>query len=91
MATTGVTKTSVGPRKGGLQASASSSPRVQHALESSRAKGLLGGSGSIKVSARLDADLLAAAKAKIGARTDTELLTAALAIVAGGDDSAHGW
>lgn len=62
------------------------SARSQHALSTLKAKGLIGTSGSTKVSARLDADLLAAARARIGAKTDTELLTAALAMVAGGDD-----
>lgn len=60
--------------------------RAQHALSTLKAKGLLGKRGSTKVSARLDSDLLAAARAKIGAMTDTDLLTAALAIVAGDDD-----
>jgi hypothetical protein len=62
------------------------SMRAQHALSTLRAKGLLGKSGSTKVSARLDTDLLKAARAKIGAKTDTDLLTAALAIIAGDDD-----
>ena len=60
--------------------------RILHAITALRAKGLMGGGGSTKVSARLDVTLLAAARAKIGSRTDTELLTAALALVAGGDD-----
>ena len=60
--------------------------RIQHAITALRAKGLMGGGGSTKVSARLDVNLLAAARAKIGSRTDTELLTAALVLVAGGDD-----
>ena len=60
--------------------------RLQHAFTTLKAKGLMGGEGSTKVSARLDAKLLAAARAKIGLKGDTELLTAALALVAGGDD-----
>jgi hypothetical protein len=62
------------------------SARLEHALSSLEAKGMLGARGTTKISARLDTDLLAAARARIGARTDTELLTAALAMVAGGDD-----
>jgi hypothetical protein len=62
------------------------SPRVQHALSTLSARGVLGKGGTTKVSARLDPGLLEAAREKIGAKTDTELLTAALAVVAGGDD-----
>jgi len=73
-------------RGSSLAGQALGSVRIQHALSSLKAKGLVGKNGSTKVSARLDSDLLAAARAKIGAKTDTELLTAALAIVAGDDD-----
>ena len=73
-------------RAGGLTIKPLGGARAQHALSSLKAKGLLGTSGSKKISARLDADLLAAARAKIGATTDTELLTVALAMVAGDDD-----
>ena len=61
-------------------------PRVQHALAGLIAKGVLGRSGTRKVSARLDPGLLDAARAKLGADNDTDLLTAALAIAAGEDD-----
>jgi len=76
----------IGKRGDGQPPVLAENPRVQHALSNLAARGLLGRSGSTKVSARLDAGLLAAAKTKIGARTDTEVLTAALAIVAGDDD-----
>lgn len=60
--------------------------RAQYALLTLKERRLVGTAGSTKISARLDTDLLAAARAKLGAKTDTELLTAALAMVAGGDD-----
>jgi hypothetical protein len=81
-----ITKTSQRRKAGGPKIETLGSVRAQQALSTLKAKGLLGKSGSTKVSARLDTDLLAAARAKIGAQTDTDLLTAALAIVAGDDD-----
>jgi hypothetical protein len=60
--------------------------RVRYALMFLRAKGVLGQSGSRKVSARLDPGLIEAARARIGVDNDTDLLTAALAIAAGDDE-----
>jgi hypothetical protein len=76
------------PRRstGAANPSGVKSLRVQHALSTLAARGVLGKGASTKVSARLDPGLMAAARAKIGATSDTELLTAALAIVAGDDD-----
>lgn len=74
------------PRPANLKLSAFAAPRVRHALSFLKAKGLLGRKASRKVSARLDPDLMEAARAKIGADNDTDLLTAALAIAAGEDD-----
>jgi hypothetical protein len=71
---------------GGVRIAAFKNPRVQHALSTLSAKGVLGKGGTTKVSARLDPGLMEAAREKIGVETDTELLTAALAIVAGSDD-----
>lgn len=85
MASTGA-KSKPHLRGGRLAADAIASARAQHALSTLKAKGLVGTSGSTKVRARLDADLLAMARAKLGAKTDTELLTVALAMAAGGDD-----
>jgi hypothetical protein len=73
-------------KRGGGGGGGLKSLRLQHALSTLGAKGVLGKSGSTRVSARLDPGLLEAARAKLGAKSDTELLTAALAIVAGDDD-----
>jgi hypothetical protein len=73
-------------RSGEVIGRGSKSLRVQHALSTLSAMGILGKGGSTKVSARLDPGLLEAARAKLGATSDTELLTAALAIAAGDDD-----
>lgn len=73
-------------RKRRADAASFKAPRVQHALASLAARGVLGRRASRKVSARLDPDLMEAARAKLGVDNDTDLLTAALAIAAGDDD-----
>lgn len=82
----GAAKTDSHPARADSTIEALGGARARRALSMLKAKGLLGTSGSTKVSARLDTDLLMAARAKIGAKTDTDLLTAALAIIAGDDD-----
>jgi hypothetical protein len=82
-------KAATGPkskRPAALKLSAFPNTHVRHALTFLSAKGILGQGASRKVSARLDAGLMEAARAKIGVDNDTDLLTAALAIAAGDDE-----
>lgn len=58
---------------------------VEAARASLRAKGLGSGRKGRPVSARVDADLLAAAGARLGAASPTEVLNAGLAVLAGAD------
>lgn len=60
--------------------------RARYALEAARADKLLGGGKTHLLSARLDAALVAAAKARTGIASDTRLVELALATLAVGDD-----
>ena len=62
------------------------SARVNFALSTLAASGKLEGSRSERVSARVDAGLIKAARTKTGLKSDSELVNAALAVLAAPDD-----
>ncbi len=60
--------------------------RLSFAIESLTRSGKILGARTKRLSARVDPELIAAARAKMGVKNDSDLITAALALIAAPDE-----